>query len=245
MNPFHEKEYTFAELDMLIDPFFSHRKIIFENHVDGFAVSGPSAELNTLTNSGESPPATLLTDRSAVPSLETRASDAYFFIAVCSARPLPPFSPLLFIPYTGNVLRERAEHIAQLEKQVAAAQAARDEARAEFTRMERELNKFREHFTRREAELEQMVVDRDAWAASLATDVAAARDAHEQLHSEFEERTVWAQRLERELQQSTAALNEALSNLHKIYRSLWYRIGEKFGMTPFRPDARAGRSGGQ
>lgn len=255
VNPFHEKEYTFAELDALIDPFFRHRRIIFENHVDGFAVAGPGAELN----SAESPPATLLTDKGATPSPEARARDAYFFIAVCSALSLPPFSPLLFVPSTGNVLREREAHIAKLEQQVAAAEAARDEARAEFARMERELNAFREHFTHREAEMNRMLAERDAWAASLEKDVAAARAAHEQqvadysrLRAEFEERTAWALRLNSDVEERTAwaqrldgELRQTRDDLQMICRSRWYRIGRKLGAAPSLPSPGAGGSGGQ
>lgn len=248
VNPFHEKEYTFAELDTLIDPFFRHRRIIFENHVDGFAVSGPGAELNAPDN----PPATLLTDRGVTPSFEARARDAYFFIAVCSALPLPPFSPLLFVPSTGNVLREREAHIAQLEQQVAAAQAARDVARAEFARMERELDEFREHLKRRESEMTQLLADRDAWTASLETDVQSARDAHarqeaayEKLRGEFEERTAWALKLNGEVAQLTATIERLYSALRLIIGSRWYRLGKKLGAAPIPPEIHPGESGGQ
>lgn len=248
VNPFHEQEYTFAELDALIDPFFRHRRIIFENHVDGFAVSGPGAELNGPDN----PAATLVTDRGAAPALEARARDAYFFIAVCSALPLPPFSPLLFVPSTGNVLREREAHIAQLQEQLETAGEAREEARREFARMERELNEFREHFTRREAELTRTLAERDAWTARLEADVAAAREAHAKLQSEFEERTAWALRLDGEVRERTAwaqrldgELAEARGDLNQIYASLWHRIGRKLGAAPFPPASRAGQSGGK
>jgi len=252
INPFHEREYTFTELNTLIDPFYRHRRIIFENHVDGFAVAGPGAELNDAQGS----PPILLTDRDKKSSLETRARDAYFFIAVCSAMPLPPFSPLLFVPSTGNVLRERETHIAQLEEQIAAAHTARDEAREQFSTMEGELTAFRDFFTKREKELNQMLADRDAWAASLEKDVAAARAAHAQveadlqlelqnerrvflkLREEFDERTAWAQRLDRELADVQRELAEARGDLHQIYSSKWYRAGKKLGVAPFPPSHR-------
>ena len=245
VNPFHEREYTFAELDRLIDPFFRHRRIIFENHVDGFVVSGPGAELNAV----DAPSPILVTDKKAAApdarALEARARDAYFFIAVCSALPLPPVSPLLFVPSTGNVLREREAHIAKLEDQVTAAQAARDEAREQFVKVEHELNEFRDFFTKREKELGQMLADRDAWAASLERDVASARDAHAQMESdlrselgkergeftklraEFEERTAWALKLNSEVEERTAwaqrlnqELGEARAELTKAQADL-------------------------
>ena len=248
MNPFHECEYTYAELDALIDPFFRHRRIIFENHVDGFVVGGPGADLDGV----EGPAPTLLTDRGARPALEARARDAYFFIAVCSALPLPPFSPLLFVPSTGNVLREREAHIARLAEQVAAANSARDDARDQFARMERELNEFREHFTNREQELNQMIAERDAWAASLEQDVASARAAHVKvetdllkLREEFEERTAWALKLNSEVEERTAwaqrldrELVESRGDLQQIYASRWYRAGKKLGLAPFPPGTR-------
>jgi SAM-dependent methyltransferase len=248
VNPFHEREYTFAELDALIDTFFRHRRIIFENHVDGFVVSGPGAELND----PQGPAPTLLTDKGTPPSLEARARDAYFFIAVCSALPLAPLTPLLFVPSTGNVLREREAHIRQLEDQLATAHHAQDEARKQFARIEHELNEFRDFFTHREKELNQMIADRDAWAASLAKDVTEARAAHAQLEGdfqrlrgEFDERTAWALKLNAQVEERTAwaqgldrKLCEALADLQVIYGSPWYRVGKKIGAAPFPPASR-------
>ena len=209
-NPFHEREYTFAELDALIDTFFRHRQLIFENHVDGFTVSGPAAELNL----GNGPPATLITEKGAMKSLAERARDAYFFIAVCSALPLPPFSPLLFIPSTGNVLREREAHIRQLEDQLEAANAARDEAREQVQRLEM-----------REKELNRLLDERTEWAQSLEHDAALAREAHSLLETEFQDRTAWALRLDSELQ-------AAGSHLRELYATRWYRAGLKLGVVP-------------
>ena len=254
VNPFHEREYTFAEMDALIAPFFAHRQIIFENHVDGFAISGPGAELSH----SATPAATLLTDNSAgaatAGTIAERGRDAYFFIAVCSATPIPPFSPMLFVPSTGNVLRERELHIHKLESQLDGAISDRDLAREQFQRMEQELNDFRAFFTKREAELDQSLAERTAWAQSLEQETGRARDAHARLEEEFtrlrgefDERTAWALRLNVDVEERTAwarrldgELGEARTDLQKIYSSRWYRIGKKLGLAPFHPETRSG-----
>ncbi|MSO20680.1 MAG: methyltransferase domain-containing protein [Acidobacteria bacterium] len=254
VNPFHEREYTFAEMDALIAPFFAHRQIIFENHVDGFAISGPGAELSH----SATPAATLLTDNSAgaatAGTIAERGRDAYFFIAVCSATPIPPFSPMLFVPSTGNVLRERELHIHKLESQLDGAISDRDLAREQFQRMEQELNDFRAFFTKREAELDQSLAERTAWAQSLEQETGRARDAHARLEEEFtrlrgefDERTAWALRLNVDVEERTAwarrldgELGEARTDLQKIYSSRWYRIGKKLGLAPFPPETRSG-----
>ncbi len=266
VNPFHEREYTFAEMDALIAPFFAHRQIIFENHVDGFAISGPGAELSHSATPDATPAttlaatlaATLLTDNSAgavtAGTIAERGRDAYFFIAVCSSTPIPPFSPLLFVPSTGNVLRERELHIHKLKSQLDGAISDRDLAREQFQKMERELNDFRIFFTKREAELNQSLAERTAWAQSLEQETARAREAHasletefSKLRGEFEERTAWALQLNGDVEERTAwarrldgELGEARTDLQKIYGSRWYRIGKKLGLVPFPPATRSG-----
>lgn len=259
VNPFHAREYSYAEMGALIAPVFPHHHILFENHIDGFSISGPGAEIAADLH----PPASVLAGAEGLPALAERGRDAYFFIALCSAQPLPPARPLLFVPSTGNVLRERESHIHQLELQLAGALEDRDRARAMFQQMENELNEFRNFFQQREKELDQMLAARTAWAQSLEQDTAQARAAFEklqeefsELRQEFDERTAWALKLNEERTQLNevriqlaaeldtrtawalrldAELKQAVADLQQIYGSLWYRAGKKLRLSPVPP----------
>jgi SAM-dependent methyltransferase len=246
VNPYHEKEYSFAEFTALIESAFPDFEIFLEDHVAGLLIS----EAERRARGTEPIPA--LDDRhakdasadSTLGGREKRQREAFYMIAACSCEPLPPMQPLVYLPSTGNVLRERETHIQQLEGQLVEAQRererhvreleaqlqeaqqARDEARGHVDRLEALL----EERTRWATELNERIAEKDAyllnlqadydqkiqWGMSLEKDVDKARAALVQLQREFEERTAWALRLDRDLQ--------------FLYGTRWYRIGRKLRM---------------
>jgi len=202
INPFHEREYSYSEFGNLLRGVFSHCSILLENHVAGVLIADASGS-NRLPDK----PTECLQPPADEPSAEARRREreAYFLVAVCSAQPVPASPPLLYLPSTGNVLRERETHIRELENQLAGARQERDTARERFRSLEKEF----EERSRWAEQLNQTVAEYDR-------QLEAARAALTKLQQEFEERTAWALRLNRDLQ--------------FLYGTRWYRIGRKLRM---------------
>ncbi|MCZ6489116.1 MAG: hypothetical protein O7A06_01110, partial [Acidobacteria bacterium] len=166
---------------------------------------------------------------------QQREKAAHFFVALCSNRPLDPARPLLYLPSTGNVLREREIHIHLLTDHLTQARAAAEQARehveqvtaqmVHFQQQEQKLEQLLEERTQWARGLEQQMEERTQWALSLQQEIEQARAALQKLQQEFEERTAWALNLKEELKQHR-------EELQLLYCSLWYRIGKNLRLSP-------------
>ena len=228
INPFHCKEFSFPEFEDALRPLFPHCAILFENHVAGIAVSGAGAgaSLSGFAAEGDSRESS---DASAV---EEARRGAHFFVAVCSARPLGPIEPLLYLPSAANILREREMYIHDLERRVLQKDAQILQIQADYESwarsLERDLEKARGDFDSLQTDYDNKI----AWAQSMERDLQKARDDLSQLQKEFEERTAWALRLDSELQ--------------LLFASRWYRLGKKLNLSPVPPsDGGPSNSGSQ
>ena len=237
VNPFHVREFSFAELEETLKPLFSHRAILFENHVAGLMVSGPDAEANFQKPSAGSILQAEEEKDSVTGSKERkqeREKAAHFFVALCSNRPLEPALPLLYWPSTGNVLREREIHIRSLTDHLALARAQVTKAQ----KRERELEQQLEERTRWARELDRQLSEKAEyirqlqadhenkvqWALGLQQEMEQARAALQKREQEFEERTQWALSLQQEMEQARAALQKlqwALSQEFEFERTAW------------------------
>ena len=142
-------------------------------------------------------------------------------VALCSSQPLDPIRPLLYLPSTGNVLREREVHIRLLQQR----EQELEQLLEERTQWARDLD---QRLSEKDGYVLQLQADYDSkvrWALSLQQDVEQARLALQKLQLEFEERTAWALKLEGELK-------ERREDLRLLYGSLWYRIGKNLRLSP-------------
>jgi SAM-dependent methyltransferase len=254
-NPFHYREFSFPEFDEILQPLFPHRAILLENHVPGLLLSAPDAAPDFSSPSGPG----ILQEEAVKAEAEEKEKAAHYFVALCSRQPLAPVSPLLYLPSSGNVLREREIHIGLLTGYLAAAKTERDQARTHVEAAQAhiaELNSLLEERTRWARDLDQQLTEKAAyllqlqadydskvqWALSLQQDVEKAREALERLQKEFEERTAWALRLDAELKEMKtwalrldAELMERNADLQILYGSKWYRIGKNLRLSPIPP----------
>ena len=230
VNPFHVREFSFAELEETLKPLFPHRAILFENHVAGLMVSGPGAEANFQEHSADS----ILqeeTDAAAgsAESKDEREKAAHYFVALCSRQPLGPARPLLYLPSTGNVLQEREMHIRSLTDHLALARAQVTEAQ----QREQELEQLLEERTRWARKLDRQLSEKAGyirqlqadhenkvqWALGLQQEMEQARAALQKREQEFEERTQWALSLQQEMEQARAALQKLQQEFEE--RTAW------------------------
>jgi len=223
INPFHKREFSFPEFEEILRPLFPHRAILFQNHVSALAISGPGAHLNTSALSANC----FFQEDASAPSLDHARRAAHFFVALCSAQPLCPIEPLLYLPSAANMLRDREMYIHRLEQRIAEKDAyilqiqADYESKIEWARsLERDLEKARADLQSLQSDYEGKV----EWARSLERHLDKARADLGQLQKEFDERTAWALRLNDDLQ--------------LLIGTRWYRMGRNLNLIPVRPSER-------
>jgi SAM-dependent methyltransferase len=241
INPFHRKEFSYPEFDEVLRLHFPHRSILFQNHVAGLAISGPGAELNAPALSADC----FFQENSAAPAVADSRRGAHFFVALCSAQPIGPIEPLLYLPSAANILREREIYIHLLEQRLSEKDAYVLALQADYDRkiewarsLESDLAKARvaleslqadydRDLAKARTDLQSLQEDYDRnieWARSLERDLNKAREDFGQLGKEFEERTAWALRLDRDLR--------------FLMDSRWYRLGRNLNLSPVPPSRR-------
>jgi len=207
-NPFHHHEFSFEEFENALQPLFAHRAILFENHVPGVLLAGSGS-----SSALRSPSSVVTESKGASSHGETNNGEgpentAHYFVAVCSHRPLDPVSPLLYLPSTGNVLREREAHIRQLSGYLAEAKADADRARAEMARVGDEWKEMRARLDEVHNMLEELngqVEERSRWAQNLDRELTERNETIRQLQDEHESDVQWALSLQDDLAQTRGA----------------------------------------
>jgi protein-L-isoaspartate O-methyltransferase len=210
-NPFHVHEFEYAEFRAELQAIFPHVNMFVQNHVEGVAFSPVESEkgFDFKINSGGTVP-----------------EEAHFFVALCGVEPLPATPAFVWVPGTGNVLREREHHIGLLTNEVAMKTRWLEQSKAEVDARNREYGELLEMFRQATAQVEE----RNRWALQVQSDAAEstahirllmdelAREqatfaysaaGYEEKISELEDinraKTEWAQETERRL---TAELHE-------------------------------------
>jgi ubiquinone/menaquinone biosynthesis C-methylase UbiE len=140
-NQFHVHEFEYEEFREAFTRAFPHIRILAQNQTQAITFSGDDTCVPTEATFGE--------------TAEPVAS-GHFYLAVCSRSPIPPLS-FVYVPKTGNILRERERHIALLQLDLA-------EAREEHQRL------LNSHW-----ELENEFEVRGKWAEELTAEVEKAR----------------------------------------------------------------------
>lgn len=204
-NPFHVHEFEFEEFRSELRAIFPDVALFLENHTEGVTFQ-PHERGNTVevrVDAGEPAP-----------------DETHFFVAVCAHRPQLGNPTFVYVPRAGNVLRERSQHIALLEQEIATKnewleKAARqhqelleahDRLKEELERsnqwaeaVNRELEERRERVAQLQAEL----VEQQAAARQVAEGYAAkVRELEEDVGTKAQ----WARNSQAELDRAVAEL---------------------------------------
>lgn len=150
-NPYHVHEFDFDGFSEHLRGLFPHVALFLQNHVDGIGFQPVPGD--------PTPVQVCAGDASAEPA------EAHFFLAVCSLAPQPAALPFLYLPSTGNVLRERELHIDRLEAELATKNGWIDDLR-------KEKQELVDMFRSQNAELERS----NAWARELEEALHAAQE---------------------------------------------------------------------
>ncbi|MBI2816698.1 MAG: methyltransferase domain-containing protein [Acidobacteria bacterium] len=245
INPFHEREFTYSEFDEILARF-SHWCILCEDHVPGLLIAPPgerpvfSSASDVVAGRPEIRESGIGIQQSQFSDFRTPISDsrsreeaqrgAYFFVAVCSHEPLDAVAPLLYLPSTGNVLREREKHIRDLTKLLAEADAeaerARTEAQLAMAAEQRVRAEAQQKLDAKEAEVaelrpryEAQVAERTEWARSLDAELKQKSEYLAQLQADYDSKVQWAVSVNKDLEQARAALQALRAEFEE--RTAW------------------------
>ncbi len=202
-NPYHEHEFDYAEFDAALRRRFGSVAVLLQDRMECFAFYPHKRTL---------PVAAKLDGAGGA------RDDAHFFLAVCSQQAVP-VETFVFVPRAANLLREREQHIAALERQLAELQDQHQRLAAAHEAQHREL----EDHNRWAAELEQLwkqaqarVAElQDAFRAEQQQAIAMAQRYDSkvaELEAENRAKTQWAQETERRL---TAELQAKCDELYQ------------------------------
>ena len=237
VNPFHVREFNFDEFLALLKRSFAHVEVAFQNHVASLFVGDPRQRRPLRS---EIEPAEGDLERSS-----------HYFVAICSNAPLGDRScdPLVYLPASGNLLRERDRHIQLQAERIRTLdlkvleQQREYEAQSEWClqlnqqmqertewaqRLEqriRELDARIEELQQQHRNLENELQLRTDWAGRLNQEVADRDQRLAKLQAEFDERTAWALRLNEELK-----LNQ--DKLQGIKQSRLFQMSKAIGLLP-------------
>ncbi|MCL6545105.1 MAG: methyltransferase domain-containing protein [Bryobacteraceae bacterium] len=212
-NPFHRHEFDFEEFREELQAVFPQVALYLQNHVDGFvfapvqSVSGVEARLAD-TN--------------------PRPGEAHFFVAVCALSKQTGAPAFLYIPEAGNVLRERAKHIASLEAQLAERTCERDRlieiSQAQKAEMEAQASGYEEQIRQLQQEMAGQASGYENQIAELQAEIAKQAGVYEERLGELEadcrQKAEWAQRTSAELEAKVRELAHAVEVLHETERLL-------------------------
>lgn len=166
-NPYHEHEFEFDEFESALNETFSHTIVLLQNR----------SECQLFYPHKSHWPADARVDTAA-----GSPSEANFFLAVCSRRPLGDLRTFAYVPRAANILRERERHIALLEHQLAEARGERDT----LLEKHREQKEHLEKQNRWALELEQQWHAAQARIAGLQDEFAAEQKAGLDLARSYE-----------------------------------------------------------
>lgn len=229
-NPFHVREFDFGEFLAFLKGSFAHVEMAFQNHVASLYVGNPRWWRQ------------FRSEMEQVSDLDLERS-SHYFVAVCSKSPGDQgCAPLVYLPASANLLRERdlhirsqSERIQQLDERVLAQQRDYDaqsqwclqlnQQMQERTEWAQRLEQRIQSLDARIDELQQQLQSATDWAERLNLEVAGRDQQLAKLQSEFHERTAWALRLNEELK-----LNQG--KLDRIKQSKLFQISKAVGLVP-------------
>jgi ubiquinone/menaquinone biosynthesis C-methylase UbiE len=213
-NPFHVHEFAAAEFEDALRAAFPSVTVFLQNRSECIAFyphrvfSEPTASLESSAGSPET---------------------AHFFLAVCGRSPESAKArPFVFVPKAANVLREREQHIALLERQLTETKA--------------ELASLLDAHCRQQEHLEQQ----NRWALATADELRQAQERIVRLQDEYQAQQDRAQQavdgyeralaeLNSHLAGATNRLNQAHHLLALTRQSRWVRMGRAIGLGPDLP----------
>ena len=216
-NPFHVHEFEFDEFREALARVFPNVSVLLQNWCGSISLTPPQAS----------------TIEARVDAVDYTPESAHFFLAICSAQPIPAAHGLLYLPRASNILREREQHIHLLERELEQSKEWLATTTAE-----------RDALLNLNAEQKQQIEERNRWALKVEQDWKAAmervvyvQDQLQLAHTGYTEKITdleqehhstveWATETQRYLEAKSAELAETVRLLDAaettvVERTLW------------------------
>lgn len=209
-NPFHEHEFTYDEFEQALRAHFPQVSLFVQNHSDSIVfqpvTSTTSAEIRLESKNINQP------------------GSSHFFVAVCALRMQIGSPTFVYLPKTANVLREREEHIAKLEAELATKTRWLDDLRQQYKELvdrARELTAEIEEKNRWAQELDAKLAEATTGMAEKIRGIATAyEDKIAELEGDIASKVEWARQVEARLGMKSQELAECIEMLHRTERDL-------------------------
>ncbi|QOY85825.1 class I SAM-dependent methyltransferase [Paludibaculum fermentans] len=201
-NPFHVHEFEFSEFQSELGRFFPSVTMFLQNHVQAISFhptpggSGLVAELEA----GSAP---------------AQPETSHFFLAVCALAPQTGSPVYLYLPTSSNVLREREQHIALLESELAKKDSWLEDLKQDHARLNtlhEELRAETDKTASWALGLEQELTAAQARVAQVQDELAAEQSSAREVVAAYEAKI---DELHMELRTNAAAAEEALRHVEE------------------------------
>jgi len=211
-NPFHVHEFEYAEFAAALGARFPEVRIFCENHAAGIVFTSDGAAAV----------------ESAIEPVPLQPDTAHFFVAVCSVQPQDGSPPsFVYLPETGNVLRDREKHIQLLESELGQKNRWLEEARQSLDELHRCHQALQREAAAERLRSQQIVraleeegARKTEWCRRTEVEVARLQGLLEKLQAEFEERSRWALELESERAELAANFSRLSEEAEKTRQDL-------------------------
>ncbi|MEP7354656.1 MAG: methyltransferase domain-containing protein [Acidobacteriota bacterium] len=158
-NPFHAHEFEYEEYRAALASVFPHVRILLQDRMESFGFYEPKGATRADGH---------------IVRADGDPTQANFFVAICSQKPLPGTTAFLYIPSATNLLRERELHVAKLRGELSKVRGWLDSITTERDQL---LTQFRD--------LQQHLEEQNEWASGLETDLQSVQARVAQLQDEF------------------------------------------------------------
>ncbi len=225
-NPFHAHEFEFDEFQQALQEFFPHVTLWLQNHTSTvvFQPLGPSTASHLRLEATEPDPAA-----------------AHFYLAVCAASPMLGAPTFVYLPTSGNVLRQRELHITELEAEIvkknawlAQSQAAHKalvdthtQTVAELEARNRWADQLNQDLAASSARVVQLQDEITAEQAAGKETAAAYEASIAELHRDLASRTQWAQDTEARLTAELTGVANHLADSNRLLQQAELTVEER------------------
>jgi Methyltransferase domain len=162
-NPYHLHEFEFQEFRTELTAVFPSVTLFLQNHVEAISFQPASGS-------------SILAAESAPDRTNAEPEDSHFFVAVCALTHQTGAPQYLYLPTATNVLREREQHIAKLEVELAQKDSWLEDLKQKHAQL---------HSIHQDHAAELLKATK--WALAIETDLTAAQERIAALQEELQQ----------------------------------------------------------
>lgn len=208
-NPFHVHEFTFEEFREALHAVFPNVALYVQNHTPGIVFQPVESSMNV--------------DARLEPG-SVDPDSGHFFVAVCAASLQTGGPTFVYLPSSANVLKEREEHIARLDGEVATKDTWLHQTQAEHAALVEQHRAVQAELTqsnRWAAEADEKWKASQQRVSQMQSELAAEQQRGQEVVRAYEQRLAEAEAAQAEAvtwaQETEARLTKELAEVRRVY----------------------------